>query len=185
MPEFGILRPIQTFIRSNRSKRIQCGQLMYIWIRTMYVYIFESFKKTRSKERMKNNIYRINEKNIFRNWLDFVFELRLYVLWNFWILCYSHLTLDRLAISKWKRTHDNLPLCDGYLFQWSCGPCGFDTVHHVQLLSVFGSSPVCILFKTVKWKTFDVFPRGIYTLWFCCISFSLSLSPISFLYLYK
>lgn len=51
-----------------------------IWIRTMYVYIFESFKKTRSKERMKNNIYRTNEKNIFRNWLDFVFELRLYVL---------------------------------------------------------------------------------------------------------
>lgn len=46
----------------------------------MYVYIFESFKKTRSKERMKNNIYRTNEKNIFRNWLDFVFELRLYVL---------------------------------------------------------------------------------------------------------
>lgn len=31
------------------------------------------------------------------------------------------------------------------------------------------SSHIFIYSKTVKWKTFDIFPRGIYTLWFSCL----------------
>lgn len=61
-----------------------------------------------------------------------------------------------------------LPFC-----QCSCG-CGFDTVHkpcsiHVVCRVFFGFVSSFHLFKTVKWKTFDVFPRGLYTPWFSCL----------------
>lgn len=101
---------------------------------------------------------------------------------------------DRLATQRWKSAHDILYLftihfiLSFFLFLSSVSVEPFSTFDskenvffvvsfcsfyfnfwNVFYVTVQFSSHIFIYSKTVKWKTFDIFPRGIYALWFSCL----------------